>query len=114
MTSPSLYAQAGFPVLQNRAYAMEAEAQEYGLGDAAEAILDVAERGTERIYNVAHGAQTTHRDWVDALARHTRCDIHVAPGAPNMSFAAINTGRIFAEFDHTPINPIEQIVQILK
>ncbi|WP_339643019.1 SDR family oxidoreductase [Jannaschia helgolandensis] len=84
------------------------------IDDAAEAILNIAERGTERIYNVARGAQTTHRDWVDALARHTRCDIHVAPGAPNMSFAAINTGRIFAEFDHTPINPIEQIVQILK
>ena len=33
MTSPSLYAQADFPLLQNRTYAMEAEAQECGLGD---------------------------------------------------------------------------------
>ena len=32
MISPSLYAQAGFPVFQNRTYATEAEAQECMLG----------------------------------------------------------------------------------
>lgn len=84
------------------------------IDDAAGTILDIAERGTARIYNVARGSQTTHRDWVDALARHTRCDIRIAPRAPNMSFAAIDTDRIFAEFDHKPVNPIDQMVQILK
>lgn len=84
------------------------------IDDAARGLVDIAESGQAPIYNLARGAQITHRQWVDALAEQTQCDITIAPDAPNLSFAPIDTTRIRDEFGFAPNDPLDHVAQLLE
>jgi nucleoside-diphosphate-sugar epimerase len=65
--------------------------------DVVELLPQIVD-GRERIYNVASGVQTTHRDVAELLATLTGCDVEFHKDAPRASFPPISTGRIAEEF----------------
>ncbi len=82
------------------------------IDDAARALADIALSGRQRIYNLASGRQTAHRDWTEALARHSGCAIAVADGAPDQGFPPIDIGRLAAEFGTPPTDPLTRVALI--
>ncbi len=62
--------------------------------DCIRALVAIAERGTERLYNVASGINVTHGQITTALSRATGATIEVAPHAPSIVFPRIEVARI--------------------
>jgi nucleoside-diphosphate-sugar epimerase len=72
------------------------------IDDVVELLPRISISGSNRLYNVASGVQTTHAQWVSELAHHTSCIIEVKPGAPEVRFVPINITRIRSEFNFQP------------
>lgn len=98
---PSLQrdARAGRIVLQT---ALDSAKDYIHIDDVADLLPRIAAQGRARLYNVASGVQTTHRQWTEQLQARTGCAVEVAPGAPAVCFAPIDIGRIRAEFGFSP------------
>lgn len=80
-----------------------ASAKDYVHVDDVVALLPrIARDGRERLYNVASGAQVSHREWVDAIRAAAGCEVEVMPGAPVQRFPPIDIGRIRREFGFEP------------
>lgn len=79
-------------------------------------IRDVVEllprlfEGRHRIYNVASGRQTTHRELAEGLASLTGSKLVWAPDAPDASFPPTSIERIVDEFDFAP-RPLRQSLE---
>ena len=77
------------------------------LQDVLDLLPRIASEGKDWLYNVASGANISHRDIVTRLAELTGCEVTVRPGAPVMGFPVIDTQRIQNEFGFSasPILP---------
>jgi nucleoside-diphosphate-sugar epimerase len=64
------------------------------IGDVVGALEGIALTGEEKITNVAYGANTTHGEIMDALAKATEAQITLAAGAPTVRFPRIATRRL--------------------
>ncbi|QBK06329.1 NAD-dependent epimerase/dehydratase family protein [Hylemonella gracilis] len=98
---PSLLreARAGRIVLQT---ALDSAKDYIHIDDVAELLPRIAAQGRERLYNVASGVQTLHKQWVQQLTMQTGCAVEVMPNAPTTHFAPIDTQRIRTEFGYRP------------
>jgi nucleoside-diphosphate-sugar epimerase len=72
------------------------------IDDVVELLPRIAASGSERLYNVASGIQTTHAQWTAKLAAQTGCNVEVVSGALSVRFIPIDIGRIKAEFGFKP------------
>ncbi|CCG07799.1 NAD-dependent epimerase/dehydratase family protein [Pararhodospirillum photometricum] len=72
------------------------------LADVGALLPRIAVGGRERIYNVASGVQTSHRQWIDHFVATTGCTWEVAPQALETSFPPIDITRLRQEFAFTP------------
>lgn len=70
--------------------------------DVAAALTGIAFGGRHRLYNVASGENVSHGAILDRIAAETGCAVEVAPGAPDVRFPPIDTGRLRAEFGWRP------------
>lgn len=70
---------------------LSSEKDYVSINHAAAALADIALHGRQRIYNVAAGNNTTHREIVDALVTLTGCTVDVANDAPHAVFPKIDT-----------------------
>jgi nucleoside-diphosphate-sugar epimerase len=84
------------------------------IDDVTELLPRIAAEGHERLYNVASGIQTTHKQLATLLAFHTGCHVEVVPLAPTVRFCAIDISRIRAEFDFQPRPVLASIASYLK
>lgn len=66
------------------------------VGDVVCALEAIAARGPEKITNVASGRNTTHAELMAAISAATGAAVHVAPGAPDVTFPQIATERLNA------------------
>lgn len=66
--------------------------------DVAPLLVRIARGGRQRLYNVASGVQTSHREIVATLAALGGCRVRVEPHAPVVSFPPIDVTRIHEEF----------------
>ena len=64
------------------------------IGDVVAALEAIATRGTEKITNVAYGANTTHGEIMTALTQATGARIEVDTDAPMVRFPPIATQRL--------------------
>jgi len=82
--------------------------------DVARALRQIALHGRDRLYNVASGANVSHRDIVRRVAEVTGCAVEFAHGAPAVVFPGIATQRIRAEFapPHSPWTPTSVLAWI--
>jgi nucleoside-diphosphate-sugar epimerase len=77
--------------------------------DAAAWIVDVALGATPRIVNLAFGRNTTHRAWLDALARLTPVRVVVAPASPEVVFAPIDASSLQRAIPRTLRDPVAEL-----
>lgn len=92
--------------LQNGAIALRSHpdsAKDYiALDDALGLITAISERGRDTIYNVASGAQTSHRQVLEAITAQTDWSIAVDEAAARADFPPIDVARITSEFGFVP------------
>lgn len=77
-----------------------------GVEDVTRAILDVADRGEERIYNVASGSNTRFATILDAITQELGATWDVATHAPLSVATPISIDRLRQEFNYAP-TPLE-------
>jgi nucleoside-diphosphate-sugar epimerase len=70
--------------------------------DVCEHLQSIAIAGRERIYNVASGIRTSHREIAEKLAQVTGGTVAFAPGAACRRFPRVDVSRISSEFAHRP------------
>ena len=82
--------------------------------DVARLVVEIATRGSSRLYNVARGVNTTHRQIAEAIANQTDCEVGVDEKAPLSRFPAIDTSRIDREFGGARQDVIADIPQLVE
>jgi nucleoside-diphosphate-sugar epimerase len=73
------------------------------LEDVLNLLETISLRGRDRIYNVASGQQTSHRQVTDAIAREAGWRIEFDLDAPRTIFAPIDIERAKREFGFAPM-----------
>lgn len=73
------------------------------------ALLDIARKGRQRIYNVASGRSTTHRAIMERLCASTGCTVDVVQDAPCMTFPPITIARLQSEFPFAPVSVLDDV-----
>lgn len=88
------------------------------IDDVARALHRIALDGTNRLYNVASGHNTTNGDIAAALARLTGCRIEVAPAARAVTYPPIDTRRLASLFPPerpwAPASVLDRLPEILS
>lgn len=74
----------------------------------------IALHGLAPVYNVASGRNVRNQDLVAKIREMTECAVSVAPGAPSLTFPAIETGRLKQEFDYAPIKVEDRLVELVE
>lgn len=71
------------------------------IDDVCHALARIALDGTERLYNVAAGHNTTHDEIMQALTAQTGCTVKVEPDAERIAYPTIRTSRLSLLFKNT-------------
>jgi len=77
------------------------------------ALIEISERGRERIYNVAAGTNVTNGEIATVLAREGIAT-HFEPGAPEPVFPLMDVTRLSTEFGIAAPSLTEQLPVLLK
>ena len=85
-----------------------------GVEDVVAMLPRIAEQGTARLYNLASGRNTTHRELTDALARITGCGVAYEPGSPRIEFPPIAIDRVRREFSFSPAHVIDRLESLVR
>jgi len=72
------------------------------IDDVIDLLLAIANRGTQAIYNVASGRNTTNREIAELIKDRTACGVEFLPSGPKQVFPVIDTSRIQTEFGFSP------------
>lgn len=103
-------AQSGHVQLQS---ALTSEKDYLWIDDAVNLLLGIAKRGTQRVYNVASGRQTSHAKWLSAITEETRATAEVSASATEIKFPIIDVMRIEAEFGFQALDPVTRANEIV-
>ncbi len=76
------------------ATSLDSEKDYVWIGDVVRVLEAIAVRGSEPITNVAFGANTSHREIMDALTQATGATVSVAANAPAVRFPQIAVARL--------------------
>lgn len=88
--------------------------KDYILLDDVVALLPrIATEGKGWLYNVASGANISHRAIVELLVKLTGCEMSVRPGAPKIVFPGIDVDQLRTEFAFTPASLLESIPDLV-
>jgi nucleoside-diphosphate-sugar epimerase len=83
------------------------------VGDAAAAILNVAQSGAHRLYNIAAGTNVTHQNIADILAE-AGYQTAFKDGGASVKIPEIDMSRYTTEFGNCSANPGSAISRVLK
>ena len=81
--------------------------------DVVPTLLNIATKGSHRLYNVASGLNVSVRALTDRLRDLTGCTVRVRDGSPVTSFPRINTARLRNEFTRTPANVLDSLPALI-
>ena len=87
------------------------------IDDVVRLLWRIADDGHDRIYNVASGVQTTHREWLSALQSTTGCLVQTDDRAPYQTFGVIDIRRIRTEFRFEAtrsLDAVPYLVQVVR
>lgn len=82
--------------------------------DVVNALIQIATRGREQIYNVASGVDVSHRELTDKLHALTGCEVEYRADAPLMRFPPIDIERLRSEFGITPRSVLDDLPQLVE
>jgi nucleoside-diphosphate-sugar epimerase len=83
------------------------------IDDVVEALVRIAMDGTERLYNVASGIDTTHGELLAGLEALTGHAGDVAAHVPTVKFPAIEVSRLRALIDWRPVAVLDRLGELL-
>lgn len=83
------------------------------VNDVVALLPRIATRGLQRLYNVAAGTNTTHRELLTELTRVTGCSTRIAPGSPSVILEPIHVERITSEFGHSASTVLHAIPELV-
>ena len=82
--------------------------------DVVNALIQIATRGRERIYNVASGVNVSHRELAERLRALTGCEIEFVANAPVARFPPIDIERLRSEFAFAPSPVLDDLPQLVE
>jgi nucleoside-diphosphate-sugar epimerase len=81
--------------------------------DVVGGLIDIAARGTERIYNIASGINVSNGELVDRLRSLTDCEVEYTPGARTLDYPKISTVLMRREFDFRPSSVVDDMAELV-
>ncbi len=94
--------------------ARQSEKDYINVDSVVEALVGIACRGREQVYNVAGGLNINHGQIVDLIARETGCALSVAENAETVSFPPLSIDRISGEFDYKPQKLLDDLPKLIE
>jgi len=82
--------------------------------DVVAMLPQIAERGESRIYNLANGRNTTHRELVEGVRRITGCEVVYEPGTPKVEYPRISIRRLRDEFNFAPAHVMDHLGSLVE
>lgn len=82
--------------------------------DVVNALVQIATRGREPIYNVASGVNVSHRELAEKLRALTGCEVVFEANAPVAKFPPINVERLQSEFPFVPCSVLDDLPQLVE
>jgi nucleoside-diphosphate-sugar epimerase len=82
--------------------------------DVVSALIQIAERGREQIYNVASGINVSHRELAEKLRGLTGCEVEFIANAPVARFPPIDIERLRSEFAFAPSSVLDDLPQLVE
>lgn len=92
---------------------LDSEKDYVSVGDVVSLLPAIAERGKERIYNVAAGRNVSNRALFGALSGITGCRVSVDDGAPTVRYPAVDIGRAQREFGFEPAHILNELQRVV-
>jgi nucleoside-diphosphate-sugar epimerase len=83
------------------------------ISDAAPLLLDLAERGTQSIYNVASGISTSN-EMIAAVLRRVGIRVRYDDKAPIVGFPIIDISRVRDEFAFAPRSVVDDLPSLIE
>lgn len=83
------------------------------IDDVVRLLPLIAQRGKQRIYNVASGSNTSNGAILEEVQRVTGCAVEVTPDAPTLTFPPIDTERIRTEFGSVPTRILDSLEELV-
>ena len=77
--------------------------------DVVPALIEIAKRGRERIYNLASGVSVSNAELAAGLSKAANCEVEFSENASQVIFPPIVIDRIRAEFDFKPALVLEDL-----
>jgi nucleoside-diphosphate-sugar epimerase len=82
--------------------------------DVVNALIQLAMRGREQIYNVASGVNVSHRELAEKLRALTGCEVEFEANAPIAKFPPIDVERLRSEFGFAPRSVLDDLPQLVE
>jgi len=82
--------------------------------DTVSALINIATRGKHRVYNVAHGKNTSNEALTQKIAELTGSDVTFAPNGPTVSFPEISADRLKEEFGFRAVNVLDDLNRLIN
>ncbi|WP_201001304.1 NAD-dependent epimerase/dehydratase family protein [Paenibacillus glycanilyticus] len=92
---------------------MDSEKDYIRVEDAVEALIQIALKGKQFIYNVASGVNLTNQQLFDAWTEVRSFELNLSPSAVRLAFKPIEITRMRDEFDFRPAPCLTAIQQLL-
>jgi nucleoside-diphosphate-sugar epimerase len=83
------------------------------VNDVVRLLPQIACSGRQRIYNVASGVNTSHRELADVLETATGCRVQVADRSPTVRFPPISIERVRQEFGFSSSCVVDSIPDLI-
>lgn len=84
------------------------------INDVVKISTLIAQKGTQRIYNVASGFQISNEQIVNRICEYTNCKVDILATSNGLIFPKISIDRIVNEFNFTPENILNDISKLIK
>lgn len=93
---------------------MDSEKDYISIGDVARLLIKIATSGRQRIYNLASGANVSHRALTTRVSELTNCEVETIENAPTITFPTISIDRIKEEFGFQPSSILDDLSKLIE
>lgn len=84
------------------------------IDDVVRILIEIAQNGQQRVYNVASGSNVSSGEIINAIQAETNCRYEKDEQAAVVSFPSIDIDRIKREFGYSPQSLLESIPGLIK
>jgi len=93
--------------------ALESSRDYVSVHDVVGCLLDIATAGSHRVYNLASGRNVSNGELAGRLRELTGCRVSVIPGAPRVTYPAMDVQRIRQEFGFEASSLVDDLPELL-